>query len=89
MDQGGRARVGVARKKALATLLPSESWSERSVRERALALESACSAAIEIMTSTGNLEERLGRIDPIPASTLRVIRALTAKQHVRAGSERD
>lgn len=69
-------------------LLPPEGWSERSVAERARALESACIAAMQIIASTPEGGERLARIDPVPASTLRIIRKL-ATGHRHAGTTAD
>jgi hypothetical protein len=85
MDQAAfKARAGAAPAKPNARLLPSEDWSGRSIEERARALESACSAAIQIV-SESDTYDRLSRIDPVPATTMRIIRRLIA--NARAASD--
>jgi hypothetical protein len=86
MDQAAsKARAGAAQANPRARLLPAEVWSGRSIEERARALESACSAAIQIVVSDSDPDDRLSRIDPVPASTMRIIRRLIA--NARAASD--
>jgi hypothetical protein len=54
------------------------SWRERSVEERARAIESACRAALELLADSPDGEARLRRIDPVPASTRDLLRRLAS-----------
>lgn len=54
----------------------ADSWRDRSLEERALAIESACRAAMQILEGSPDRERRLSRGDPLPPSTLDLLRRL-------------
>lgn len=57
---------------------PAPSWANRSVEERARAIEAACAAAIQLLEDAPDRESRLHRLDPVPASTRAIIRRLAS-----------
>jgi hypothetical protein len=79
MGRGG-CYASLVTKSVQATQLPEllspDRWSDRSVAEHARGLESACATAMQIIASTPEGRERLLRLDPVPASTIRIIRRM-------------
>jgi len=57
-----------------------ESWRDRSIEERAWAIESACRTALQLLAAAPDREARLARIDPVPASTRALLRRLAARR---------
>lgn len=57
-----------------------ESWRDRSIEERARAIESACRTALQLLASAPDRALRLARIDPVPASTRALLRRLAARR---------
>lgn len=51
-----------------------------SVAERALAVELACRSAMQLLEGLPDRDERLRRVDPIPASTTAHLRRLAASR---------
>lgn len=56
-----------------------ESWKNRSIEERARAIESACRTALQLLTAAPDRDARLTRVDPVPASTRALLRRLAAR----------
>ena len=59
------------------------SWRGASQAERALAIESACATAMELLEDSKEREARLQRIDPVPTSTRAIIRRLAASGNAK------
>ena len=64
-------------------LQAAPSWRERSVEERAQAIEAACRAAVQILAASTpqQRQARLARVDPVPPSTRALLRRLAAQRH--------
>lgn len=54
------------------------SWRDRSVGERARAIEQACRTAVQLLAGSPDRATRLRRIDPVPPSTRALLRRLRA-----------
>jgi hypothetical protein len=52
------------------------SWRERSIAERDEALQLACRGAMQLLDALPDPAERLRRHDPVPASTVALLRRL-------------
>jgi hypothetical protein len=61
-------------------LAPADLWRDRSLEERAAAVEAACKAAMQILEDASDREARLHRIDPVPESTRQHLRRLASRR---------
>ena len=64
-------------------LREAPSWHGASQAERARAIENACRTAMEMLADSKEREARLRRIDPVPKSTLAIIRRLAASGNAK------
>jgi hypothetical protein len=68
----------MTRKRAWPKLHEASSWRERTIEERARAIEQACRAALQLLADSPDRVARLRRVDPVPPSTLALLRRLAA-----------
>jgi len=61
-------------------LMPTPSWADRSIAERAQAIESACRTAMQLLEGCPDREVRLARTDSVPASTRTHLQRLAAER---------